>query len=643
MNAKDSSYLIEIARQAPTELSKREVLGFIQTIPTLPPPPNNWFQNFNLNSIIMTTTAIALVTSALIYFSSPTEKLDMEPISPETATAPDLISDELDEEPKEAIIKLTTIQFDGLQEIVSVETDTEIIPIAPVEEPTVEDPIVEEAKSIDRGKTSGNHNAVTWPEPETAESEADLRVSLEENQLKSLKRSLQDYIKADQFNLGKSRLIVMQYTEEELIINYKKLTQDQKIKYKELLDSYWIKPGPERHLILNKNYIMAGDFNDEGFSGSALGWAMEVTMKKKPVAITEAEGKETSNNSVTRSILEIRRLNEPKRTGGYIFQPTTPGDAKPKLTRTELRILKRQLLRLLREDNINQSGISDFSTLWYTADFLKLNNTELKGEMYSRYATVIKSFHIKPAPERRIVINNDFIQVGDYTDKGFDGQALGKHMEIYFIDDPEGKKGLFSKDANTGKSIMEDADDDTILKTNGEFKKSEVNLSKVDRILKSQGDAPPKDGNRFYDSGKDAISIYTKETERTLIELDGDQLRSLKKELYRELQKDDLIASRKQDVRLLFDDTNILVNDNKLREQLKFKYIGLLAKYGIGPGDMRKILLCLDFIVVGDFVKGNFQGSLQGSLNSQDIRESIFKQDFEDFPVFGFDKAMKDK
>ncbi|OEK00490.1 hypothetical protein BFP97_02730 [Roseivirga sp. 4D4] len=643
MSAKDTSYLIEIARQAPTELSRKEVLGFIQTIPTLPPPSNNWFQNFNLNSIIMTTTAIALVTSALIYFSSPTEKLDMEPISPETAIAPDLISDDLDEEPKESIIKLTTIQFEGLQEVVSVETSTEIIPIEPITELQSPDEVVEEVKSIDRGKTSGDPKSVTWSEPETSEPDTDLRVSLDEDQLKSLKRSLQDYIKEDNFNWGKSRFIIIDYTEDNLAINYKTLSEEQKIKYQELLDSYLIKPGPERHLILNKNYIMAGDFTDKGFSGSALGWAMEVNMKKRPVSIRQSKDDLISDGKVTRSVLEIRRLNEPKRTGGYIFQPATPSDAKPKLTRTELRILKRQLLKLLREDNIDQSGISDFSTLWFTADFLKLNNTELKGEMYSRYATVIKSFHIKPAPERRVVINNDFIQVGDYTDKGFDGQALGKHMEIYFIDDPKGKKGLFSEDSNTGKSIMEDADDDTILKTNGEFKKSEVNLSKVDRILKSQGDAPPKDGNRFYDSGKEAISIYTKETERTLIELNGEQLRSLKKELYRELQKDDLIESRRDDVRLLFDEDDILVNDIKLTGQMTFKYKGFLGKYGIESAEMRKVLMCLDFIVVGDFIKGNFQGSLQGSLNSQDIRESIFKQDFKDFPVFGFDKAMKDK
>lgn len=642
MSAKDSSYLIAIARQAPTELSKKEVLGFIQTIPTLPPPSNNWFQNFNLNSIIMTTTAIALVTSALIYFSSPTKKLDLEPISPETAVAPDLISDDLAEEPKEAIIKLTTIQFEGLKELVSVETATEIIPIEPLIEPKIPEPENERVKPADRGKSSGDPKPITWSEPETTESEIDLRVSLDENQLRSLKRSLQDYIKEDELNWGKSKLMVIKYTDDGMTINYQTPSEDQKAKYQTLLDSYWIKPGPDRHLILNKNYIMAGDFTEKGFSGSALGWAMEVTMNKKPVTITQ-DDQTTSSNRVTRSILEIKRLNEPKRTGGYIFQPATPSDAKPKLTRNELRILKRQLLRLLREDNIDQSGISDFSTLWYTADFLKLNNTELKGEMYSRYATVIKSFHIRPAPERRIVINNDFIQVGDYTDKGFDGQALGKHMEIYFIDDPNGKKGLFSKESDTGKSIMEDANDDTILKTMGEFKQSEVNLSKVDRILKSQGDAPPKDGNRFYDSGKEAISIYTKETQSTLIELNGEQLRSLKKELYRELQKDDLIESRREDVRLLFDNSNIVVNDNKLTQQLTFKYQGFLSKYGIQSAEMRKILMCSDFIVVGDFIKGNFQGSLQGSLNSQDIKESVFKQDFEDFPVFGFDKAMKDK
>lgn len=497
MKAKNTSYLIEMAKQAPTELAKQEVMGFITTIPTLPPPSSNWFQNFNLNSIIMTTTAITLVTSVVIYFS--TLSTPDELVGPEIQVPPPIIEemDSIDAEPN---IQFERVQIDTIkEEAVEVKTTTTI--------------------------------ALTPKEADTTVSE------------------------------------------------------------------------------------------DKG-----------LTVKKV--------------TSISPAPISRANRNERPQTNRYFATDTKaiePIVVQLKLTTSELRRLKRQLLSLLKQDNIKESGFADFSTLWYTQDHLQLNKIKLEGEMFTRYASVLKSFSIAPGPNRRVVVNNDFIQVGDFTEKGFDGQALGKKMEIYFIEGDE-DNGLFSKAKALKKSLaIEDKDDDTILKTMGEFKHKEVNLSRVDRLLSSQGNASPKDGNRFYDSGKEALSIYTKRTEGVYVELNGKQLKSLKKDLYRELLRDQLIDSRKQDVRFLFESDDILVNGMKLTEQMTFSYQRLLETYGIKAAESRKILMCTDFIVIGDFKIDNFSGSLLGSLNSQDIRKSIFRQDFKDFPVFGFDKAMKEE
>lgn len=110
MKAKDTSALFEATRRAPVELSKEIVMDFIKVIPTLPPPSSNWFQNFNLNSIIMTTTAITLVTSAVLYFSINTDKQELVlPAETEfTAPMPIGIIDEFEESGQTKLV-ITTI------------------------------------------------------------------------------------------------------------------------------------------------------------------------------------------------------------------------------------------------------------------------------------------------------------------------------------------------------------------------------------------------------------------------------------------------------------------------------------------------------------------------------------------------------
>lgn len=489
MKAKNTSGLFEASRQAPTELSKAAVLDFIKVIPTLPPPSNNWFQNFNLNSIIMTTTAITLITSAVIYFSSPNTPPETSSPELEAPTIPIEIVDSIKTTPK---IQIKSVQLDTIkEEPVEIQTVTTIA-LSPAIEESIE-PV--------------------------------------------------------------EKVAIKQVTSISPTSKGPKHSSDK----------------PTRFWSQNKEKIV-------------------------------------TDNSV-------------------------------KLSTSQLRRLKRQLLSLLKKDNINRSGIASFSTLRYTTEYLQLDDTKLKGDMFTKYITVLKSFGITPGPDRRVVVNNDFIQVGDYTDDGFDGQALGKNMDIYFIEGEE-KNGLFSKGSETKSFLNRDRADDTILKTEGKLKDSRINLSKVDRLLNSQSDSEPKDGNRFYDSGNQAISIYKKETEDIYVELNGKQIRSLKKELYRELQRDKLIKNRKADVRLLFSDNDIVVNGQVLAETLTFRYQRILNQYGVKAAKNRKILMSTDFIVVGDFVNGEFYGSLQGSLNSEDLSESVFEQDFAEFPVFGFDKAM---
>ncbi|MBO3697813.1 hypothetical protein [Roseivirga sp. E12] len=502
MRAKDTSYLIEIAKQAPTELAKQEVLGFIKTIPTLPPPSNNWFQNFNLNSIIMTTTAIALVTSAVIYFSSPSEDKVFEPIDPSTANPPSLVLDSLE---SPTLIMLSNIQTDTVKgEIVTTEETAQISIIEPTEEEGSQEQVV-------------------------------------------------------------------------------------------------------------------------------------------------ATIQQTTNVNRLNATLPKRRFDTP--------QPEAAMN-KIELTGAELRSLKKKVTRYMKDDKLYESDAM-FNTVEFKENAIIINGTTLRGEVYAKYAQLLQSFDIGPGPDRRVVTSNKFIQVGDFTSKGFNGSALGRDMEIYFLDSGQiSINSLFDRSGDKlgglnglitpSKPKIEEMDSDIILKTEGRLKDSEVNISQIERIFgndrKTERDNTSKaksDHRKLFDSGKEAVSIYTKENEGKGIDLNGKGMRTLKKDLYRQLTQDNIISSKKAGIRMFLDQPRILVNGNPLSEQQTFRIERILDRYDIKTGVNVKILFNPDFIIAGEFIQDKFFGSVQGSLDSKKLRGSVFEQDFAKFPIFGFSDGMR--
>lgn len=506
MKAKDTSGLFDIAKQVPTELSKTAVLDLIKTIPALPPPSSNWFQNFNLNSILMTTTAITLITSAVIYFTAQTSQQELSGPELQPQLNPVEITDSTEQSPK---IQFKSIQLDTIKdEVIEIETKT-----------TIDVSTIQEEDSI----------------------------------------------------VGEETVIINQVT------------------------------------------------------------------SVKPVS----KGSKSRLSSMPKSSIPQYDVENIKQD-------------RVKLSARALRGLKKTFLKYLKQDNllVEKDVIGAFNTIKYTKENISANDVMLENEMYQRYLKVLNKYNITPGPDRRVVLTKSFIQVGDFTDKGFDGSALGKNMEIYFLEmDKINRSSLFAKDSSMfrivdgfskyKKSPEDSRNEDIILKTEGRVKDAEINLSKIDRLFRdSENYAPPKDGNRFFDSGDKGISIFTKDTENTYIELNGKRLKGLKKELYRELQNDKLIKNKKADVRLILNPSGIFLDKEEMPYKTSFRYQRILEKYGIGLANNRKILMSVDFIVVGDFVNNNFNGSVKGSLNSEDLKESIFQQDFEDFHVFGFSKAV---
>lgn len=496
MKAKDTSYLIEIARQAPTELAKKEVLSFIKTIPTLPPPSNNWFQNFNLNSIIMTTTTIALVTSAVIYFTSPTAEKDIVPIDPNTANMPELIVDTLE---SPTLIVLSDIQTDTVKgEIITIEETTQLSIVEPVPEDS---------------------------------------------------------------------------TEEKAVASFQ----------------------------------------------------------------------QTTNVNRLNATLPKRRFESP--------QPVL--NAKVELSGSQLRSLKKKITRYMKDDKLYESG-SMFNTLEYKENTIIINDVTLEGEVLAKYVRLLKSYDIGPGPNRRVVTSNKFIQVGDFTSKGFNGSALGKDMEIYFLDSgqisinsifdrTDDKLGGLNGLITPVKPKPEQLDTDIILKSEGRLKDSEINISQMERLFgtgKNTGKKKGANHQKLFDSGKEAVSIYTKNNEDRYIDLNGKGMRTLKKDLYRQLTQDRVISSKKVGVRMFLDKPLVSVNGQALTEQQSFRIERILDKYSIKTGVNQKILFNPDFIIAGEFIEDKFFGSVQGSLDSKKLKGTVFEQDFAKFPVFGFADVM---
>ena len=502
MKKEEINALFEVVKSSPTELSVTEVKGFIETIPGLPAPKPNWFKNFNLNSIMMTTTAIAVATSLVLWLSGTHEQKDLAP-----ATSPSLIE---------------------------------------VETPNESDPVL---------KSKENPESEPEPEPEAAEPTS------------------------EEENAGNDMVLVIS-SEPEI---------------------------PEA------------------------------------VETNEME----ANSTADVNVMNRYRGDAPQEWSTTTLPPQGPEVyEKVQLSNAQLRSLKRKITQYMKDDLLYEKDAM-FNTFEYTSNKVVANGELLTGEVQSKYTVLMSDYGIKPAPFKKVVFSPKFIQVGDFYEEGFSGMALGKKMEIYFIDKNAVEvKSLFKDSEKPGKldgliikDLAEDQakPDDIFMKAEGKTKDSEVNLSLLNRLLGRKNDK--KDQEEFqgvFNTGDRAISFYDADTKLEHINLSSKRLIDFKKRLYTLLIDEGLVQKRNSPVRLQLEPKAYELNNTvKLSDSTNFKINRLLKEYNIPQQKDLKVLMNKDFILVGRFVKRGFFGSVNGQIDSSNVKNTLFEEDLRKVGMFG--------
>lgn len=540
--------LFGTVKQAPTELSKQQVMEMITVIPTLPPPGNSWF-NINLNSIIMTTTVVAIISSAVIYFTNPVAPSELpgqEPESPAKITA--LAEDHTPENPSE-----DSIPVDPISSIPGPKTDSAL-------------------------NTSGEPDLL--PINTTTRSQTQVVPSPKPQEIPQ----------------------VLEKTAEEAK-----------------------KAVPE---------INAVNPDDD----------------KQEVASTPT----TSGTASARAA-------------------STPG--KPVVSNEEENIplgkLKRTLIRELYNDQITGSKKPFMTVIEFKGKDVTINFKPLSNEHRGKYESILRKHAVNPGPNKRIVVDADFIMVGDFTQSGFLGSAKGKRMRISFADSTvffddmhknpkDGMKGRItytpSRDYKESILVLGDGDlpaessplfpkgdnkGGMMISTEGKVQDAEANTRSAS-LLTVDGSDDGLLNDNTHTIGN-AVTMTNTKVDNPPVELNSKNISKLKRDLYRYLVEDDQVQSNKADVNMVIGTGPFSVNDNNsFSTALEARYKGLFRSYGVQLRPKLKILMSTDFIFVGEFGEDNFNGSVQGVLVKEKIVGSIFEEELGQYSLFGKKNKSED-
>lgn len=505
MKEADNEAMFELVREVPTELSKEKVMEIIGTLPTLPPPSaGSWFHNINLNSIIMTTTTVAIITSAVIYFSSPKAESPVpgqDPVSPaiteQTDSAPSAITiddslEAITTIPQPAIA--STLHSDSIEKLeiksVAVLDDKSTTDASPIENvPTPDslrpgkDPNPQAlGQNLKSSESTATQPRVSTPEPTRANSvsanaqpvqpEAGSKKArgMDDLKLKRLKRTLLRELSKDLLIKSKRGLNVLHFKEGEILVNNRLLEVEEFIKYSELLFKFRIEPGPEKRIVTDPKFVMVGSFTERGFKGSMHGRAVDLKFvndavilngllsdsSKGPQGITlmdvpetevkpgdvllSVEGKDRQTD-VNLSLLnrlmsdslglpgfgdqEFETLNfKNAATISTIFDSGIE-DIPVKINSGPLKSFKRELYKMLVNDGQIATKNSPVSMI-IKPSLYKVNDNEAFSNLErSRYARLFQKYRVSPAISRKILMNKDFILVGDFNNGQFSGTAQG--------------------------------------------------------------------------------------------------------------------------------------------------------------------------------------------------------------------------
>ncbi|GEM_PF-2926439 len=514
--------LFETVREAPTELSRQQVMEMITVIPTLPSSGNSWF-NINLNSIIMTTTVVTIISTAVIYFSSPESPAELPGQEPESPATVAVVTDEPEtQDQSDDTLKvelIVSVPGPGTDTAYNADEQPEPVPVIQTPDlksddestsslqtqPITQAPATEETAAtteiveVNKGSSESRNssairNTPTPPKPvihrtPVADSETVASDDVVNVPLGKLKRTLIRELYNDQIiPTRKPFMTVIEFKGPEVSVNFKTLDKGHRDKYKSIFKKHEISPGPNRHIVVDADFIMVGDFTRSGFLGSAKGKRMRISfrdttvffdsMHKNPgkgirgkitykpngkkgesVTVFSDDDKGLMSNSSdtpktgdngglmistegdlqdaegnTRSALLLTKeepevdidSNQAHKIGNAVTMTNTDVDSPPvELNSLKIDKLKRTLYRYLVSDGQVENNRSDVNMVIGTGPFRVNRNSNFTPALEERYKELFRTFGVQLRPGLKILMSTDFIFVGEFGEDNFNGSVQG--------------------------------------------------------------------------------------------------------------------------------------------------------------------------------------------------------------------------
>ena len=655
--------LFELVKGAPTELSKEQVLEMITVLPTLPPPGNSWFSNINLNSIIMTTTVATLITSAVIYLSSPAPETlpGQEQASPAADTLeirlsedalPDSMSTSVPEqatpsvnntgqEPTAANSPKATVSNSVEAANSLSEPLTETGPnsaSSPTSEPTARKSSVDLIDTLNPSDPGmGSHLNTSIPRSTTGTrannsspslSPADLANSTPDlteeeaadpvvERLGNLKRQLSKRLYLGNIIPSKKPQLVtvLTYENDTIKVNFKALNPYENDAFIKILNNHGVTPGPNKRVVFNKDFIMVGDFTDTGFIGQARGKKMKIDFDNKTVFF------DGINDHPERGLRGSITFGESDLIGseGHPMLQTEAGEEEAKSLFEQAKVFKSPDPEngLIQGESYQFEQAVTMYRLGFDLEPVNLSNAQIKALKRALYQYLVEDAQITDKKalvalnmgETPFQVNDNSLFSGLLTDKYL---AL---LQEYGIAPREKMKILMSPDFIMIGQFMNAQFVGTVQ---GRLNRNELKGTLLEKELANYG--------LFGEDATDDATMRIDNAEIP-VKLTSEQIKGLKKELYDNLKSDGIIEAKTEHVMMRIEPQGFSVNEGKLFNSARQKqYYKLLKKHGVLPGPNKKIMMTMSFIAVGKFANGHFSGTLQGKYRSQAIRGSILEE-----------------
>lgn len=366
---------------------------------------------------------------------------------------------------------------------------------------------------------------------------------------------------------------------------------------------------------------------------------------------------------------------------------TSPAIDIPHLSGMETKKLKRQLLSMLKDDELIRSK-REFIKIQLFPNLTRINHLILTNRIEKKYLRFFEREGIYPDWGRYVILHPKCIMIGNFEGDGFRGMAHGTiddDIQEYLdritpvASQSESHTGIFAPSEGEPLSVLAapaHPSAGTILaapvKISGQVIDPIVDLGSVDVIpfvepdldIEGQVVLPESifpdeavligpTGGRLAIGQEPLVLATPSDPDNTLIigtstvrgesknglmapplrSIEGNIWAQLKAELIENLMWDGLISHASTPIKLMYPGNQIIVNHRQLSPDLFRKYQDILHKYPIKSGPKSEIHITKKFLLAGEFDKDGYllRGHGHGEQEVDEDRGIIGIQEQEEY------------